>query len=182
MIYRGTDVLYFLADERGAEHVIAPRQPWEGYSLGDRQYQSVPLRWVSEHAWPAWVAGLPEQLRVAKRGARGFRDYPVWKKWVWDCDNHVSDFMAFCSRQLAMMVQRAVERADEVGTPFEDHAGCGVFSAWYVATGTNNRRGGHAINLILTEKGELTPFEPADGITFNPTEKEWQSIWHFAGR
>lgn len=182
MIYRGTDILYFIGDEKGAEHVLSPRQPWEGYAIGDNRYQSIPRRWITEDAWPKWVEGLPDPLRNLKSGARGYREYPVWREWVWDCDNHVSDFMAFCSRQLAMMVQRAKERAAENEIEFTDNTGCGVLSAWYVADGTNNRRGGHAINLILTEKGQIVPFEPADGITFELTPKEWASMWHISAR
>lgn len=186
MIYAGRDILYIVSFERGADRIMEPKAAWEGYDLGDGHYQSLPESWITEQAWPAWVDSLPEHLREFRAGPRGQRFYPRWLRAAWDCDNHASDFMAFCSRQVASMVVRVKEAggADHLG--LEQHAGTGMLCFSYMAA-TNGRRGGHKINLALTHKrgeewADVRPFEPADGTFFNLTDPEWKSGWHICGR
>lgn len=179
MIYQGKEVLYFAWETLGADRIVNPVAGWQGRNFNDERFRAVSVRWITEHAWPAWVAGLKDELRDPRRGPRGWRDYPRWIRESWDCGNHARDFMAFCSRQMAAMVVRAKARMPDAGE-FDGYAGCGVYLMAYDAAG-NGRSGPHAANLLLTESGQLRPFEPADGTTFDMTKEEGASIWHLSG-
>jgi len=184
-IYGGNDILYFL-QEKGVHLPFDKKFPWHGYAMGDGRFQAVPLKWITGQAWPGWVASLPDVLRNRKRGPQGFRDYPLYIEDTKDCENHAALFQGYCTMQLACMIVNARNRAEELGQTFVDYAGVGVFEAWYTAQGSNNRRGNHAIDLILHEDrdglAQLTPFEPKDGITFDLFKSEWESMFFIAGR
>lgn len=183
MIYTAADILDSVGHGLGSFKIIRPTQAWEGFSLTDRLYQSLPKNWVVDVLWPAWVASLPEDLRELKRGPRGFREYPRWILKVFDCDNHANDFMTFAARQLAMMIVRAKDAAMREGVEFTDHAGTGVFGYSYTAS-SNGRIGGHKINLILAKNNGLVridAFEPADGVFISLNNNERKSAWFLCG-
>lgn len=90
-----------------------------------------------------------------------------WKSYH-DCDNKSITFMAFAAMcHSKTMAARQKEGKDTV-------QGIAVGMIFYLING--NKKKGHAINVVHSEKG-IQFFEPQNGRILNLTKKERDSIW-----
>jgi len=149
-------------------HLLHTRYPDAEVILTDRNYAVLDPEWVEKEAYKAyinWISifGFTRKIRNS-----------FWKT-NWDCEDMSASFKIYL---------RFLHAANNPNT-FTDRYLRGKkneTNSDSVAVGTlfykNSPTTGHAINVFVSPKGDLSYFEPKDGIFINITEAEEKKVWY----
>jgi hypothetical protein len=150
------------------KHLLYTRYPHAEIVLADREYAILDESWVEKQAYKgflAWVSIFGFKYKIQNS---------LWKK-NWDCDDMSTSFKVYLRFLHASFNPNTFSETYLKNVENEtDAESVAVGSIFY----KNSPTSGHAINMLIDSKEEVTFFEPKHGGYVSLSEAEENNIWY----
>mgnify|MGYP003136193960 FL=1 len=150
------------------KHLLYTRYPHAEIVLSDRDYAILDQEWIEKEAYKGflhWISIFGFKHKIQNS---------LWKK-NWDCDDMSTSFKVYLRFLHASCNPNTYSEVRLNGVENETDAES-------VAVGTvfykNGPTTGHAINMLIDDKEDITFFEPKHGGYVSLSEAEENNIWY----
>ena len=150
------------------KHLLYTRYPHAEIVLSDREYAILDEDWVEKEAYKGfltWISIFGFKYKIQNS---------LWKK-NWDCDDMSTSFKVYLRFLHASFNPNTYSEVHLHNAQNEtDAESVAIGSMFY----KNSPSSGHAINILINSKEEITFFEPKHGGYITLTEAEQRKIWY----